>query len=109
MDKRLEKAYLNFEPVQYRMKSRYEDDFIRYGLLAQDVEDAINREGMHSNEMHLVEYTENNEYNDDSEFCQEGYHYRLNYENLHAMHIMLIQKHQKEIEYLKRKIERMEN
>lgn len=101
---RLMDVYMSLKPKTYQMKDAKEDATIRYGLLAQQVISAMEKHGINPDEQNLIEVVENAPRRDDGMYCKEGTHYRLNYENLHALHISMIQKQHEEIEMLKNEL-----
>lgn len=106
--------YMQLKPFSYQYSSPYEDNKIRYGLLAQDIIETLDGNNINFADQDLIEIVKNT--NDfENEKCKEGTHYRINYENLHALHIQQIQKLtkenkelKKENELLKKRIERIE-
>lgn len=105
VDATLIEMYYKLKPKAYRMKDTKEDNSVRYGLLAQQVISAMNECGINTAEQNIIEIVENAEGRDDGMYCGEGTHYRLNYENLHALHIAAIQNMQKKIKELEEKLD----
>lgn len=104
IDDKLMDVYMSLKPKTYKLKDTKEDDSIRYGLLAQQVISAMEQQGINHCEQNLIEVVENAPGRDDGMYCKDGTHYRLNYENLHALHISMIQKQHEEIEMLKNEL-----
>lgn len=88
--------YKRLRPRSYKYKS-VQLKGIRYGLIAQEVQDAIDESGM--TDSSLV----NTAQRADGEFLT------LAYDQLHAFHIKMIQEQQKLIEDLTKRIETLEN
>ena len=92
--------YMSFAPKKFRFDDRLDgyDHRWHFGLMAQDVEHSICRTGTDAGELIWREHT----YDDfhESEVIGDDYVYKLDKNELHAMHIQMIQKQQKEIEKL---------
>ena len=87
-------AYMLLKPVHFKFKDDVEctDTHWHYGFIAQDVKEAFNSAGIDTYGEALVGYdTENDEW-------------LLDKDEMHAMHVQMIQKQQKEIEQLKNEI-----
>lgn len=109
IDDKLMDIYMELKPKIYQMKDSKEDESIRYGLLAQQVICAMERHNVDPMKQNLIEVVENAQGRDDGMYCLGRTHYRLNYENLHALHIKKIQSQQKEIESLSEEIKMLRN
>lgn len=90
--------YMNLRPVSFKFKDGVQeiDEGVRYGLIAQEVDDDLRIESRPVKGS-IVE-----------ELCGETY-YRLKYQDLHALHIQMIQKQQRKIEELEERIARLED
>ena len=92
--------YMSFTPKKFRFDDRLDgyDHRWHFGLMAQDVEHSICCTGTDAGELIWREHT----YDDfhESEVIGDDYVYKLDKNELHAMHIQMIQKQQKEIEKL---------
>lgn len=92
--------YMSFVPKKFRFDDRLDgyDHRWHFGLMAQDVEHSICCTGADAGELIWREHT----YDDfhESEVIGDDYVYKLDKNELHAMHIQMIQKQQKEIEKL---------
>lgn len=85
--------YLGFKPKQYKFKTEGLDDAeqIRYGLIANEVKTNLDRCGFNSSKYQLVETYQTNDYTGQQAWIRDGVGYRINYENLHALHIAFSQ------------------
>ena len=102
-------VYMDFKVKQYTFKDGVnisEPSKIHFGLIAQQVNSNLISHNLTADDYDLVETINNNESYDSLESLYTGsdQHYKINYENLHGMHIMMIQEQQKEIELLKSEI-----
>lgn len=102
-------VYMDFKVKQYKFKDGVnisEPNKIHFGLIAQQVNSNLTSHNLTADDYDLVETINNNETYDSLESLYTGsnQHYKINYENLHGMHIMMIQEQQKEIEMLKSEI-----
>lgn len=94
--------YMNLKPVQYRYKKGVGDDEKnQFGVVAQWTRDVMSQNGLDVNDYSIVRKskplpdTKEKYYVDDDIL-------RIDYEQFHALHISMIQKHEREIEELKR-------
>nr|DAU67168.1 MAG TPA: endosialidase chaperone [Caudoviricetes sp.] len=100
----LEAAYLNLHPVKFRYKPGLKSSDSRqyhYGFISQELEKALLDVGIRERDTSLYEYlpVDTDEHID--LYVDDKLHH-VNYRELHAMHVQMIQKQQKEIEELKR-------
>lgn len=100
----LETAYLNLHPVKFRYKPGLKSSDSRqyhYGFISQELEKALLDVGIRERDTSLYEYlpVDTDEHVD--LYVDDKLHH-VNYRELHAMHVQMIQKQQKEIEELKR-------
>lgn len=100
----LEVAYLNLHPVKFRYKPGLKSSDSRqyhYGFISQELEKALLDVGIRERDTSLYEYlpVDTDEHVD--LYVDDKLHH-VNYRELHAMHVQMIQKQQKEIEGLKR-------
>lgn len=100
----LEAAYLNLHPVKFRYKPGLKSSDSRqyhYGFISQELEKALLDVGIRERDTSLYEYlpVDTDEHVD--LYVDDKLHH-VNYRELHAMHVQMIQKQQKEIEKLKR-------
>lgn len=100
----LEAAYLNLHPVKFRYKPGLKSSDSRqyhYGFISQELEKALLDIGIKEHDTSLYEYlpVDTDEHVD--LYVDDKLHH-VNYRELHAMHVQMIQKQQKEIEELKR-------
>lgn len=99
----LESAYLNLHPVKFRYKPGLKSSDSRqyhYGFISQELEKALLDVGIREHDTSLYEYlpVDTDEHVD--LYVDDKLHH-VNYRELHAMHVQMIQKQQKEIEKLK--------
>lgn len=104
LPKELEAAYLNLHPVKFRYKPGLKSSDSRqyhYGFISQELEKALLDVGIRERDTSLYEYlpVDTDEHVD--LYVDDKLHH-VNYRELHAMHVQMIQKQQKEIEKLKR-------
>lgn len=110
LPKELEDAYLNFRPVIYKykpgMKSADSNQY-HYGFISQELEKALRDVGIGEHDTSLYEYlpVDTDEHVD--LYVDDKLHH-VNYRELHAMHVQMIQKQHKEIEELKQKNKSLE-
>jgi hypothetical protein len=100
----LESAYLKLHPVKFRYKPGLKSSDSRqyhYGFISQELEKALLDVGIRERDTSLYEYlpVDTDEHVD--LYVDDKLHH-VNYRELHAMHVQMIQKQQKEIEKLKR-------
>jgi hypothetical protein len=100
----LESAYLKLHPVKFRYKPGLKSSDSRqyhYGFISQELEKALLDVGIREHDTSLYEYlpVDTDEHVD--LYVDDKLHH-VNYRELHAMHVQMIQKQQKEIEKLKR-------
>lgn len=105
--KGIETTYLSFKPYDYRFKSQSEfyNQKIHSGLLGQEVIKALEKNGLDWRDYDLIET-----FKPDSAISDEGQYvgkqgYRVNYNNLHAWHIYMIQELWKKVESLEKETE----
>lgn len=99
----LEAAYLKLHPVKFRYKPGLKSSDSRqyhYGFISQELEKALLDVGIRERDTSLYEYlpVDTDEHVD--LYVDDKLHH-VNYRELHAMHVQMIQKQHKEIEELK--------
>lgn len=87
----IEKRYLNIQPLQYKFKKGVNNSNIHFGFKAQGLANEFD-----PNMYDLVEYDTEIVTKGEKAYVNDGV-YRINYENMHAMHVMMIQKLYKKI------------
>ncbi len=100
--------YMDFEPISYHFKRElkgYEKE-LQYGLSAQKVQKAFEDHGIADNAL-VWKVVPDKDFHEDKYTGNEAV-YKLDKDQLHAMHIQMIQSQQKEIELLKQKNEELE-
>ena len=99
----LESVYLKFKPKKFRFDDRLKgyDHRWHYGLLAQSVEESLIEVGISIDDTGLIwKEPVYDDFHEREVICDEMV-YKLDKDELHAMHIQMIQKQQHEIEQLK--------
>lgn len=96
----IKSVYMAMCPVEYTWKSGYitQHTGLQFGLIAQDLEKILQDAGLSDSGLVLKEDAEE----DEKAIHGDSKTWKIDKENLHAMHIQMIQKQQKEIEELKR-------
>ena len=96
----IKSVYMAMRPVEYTWKSGYitQHTGLQFGLIAQDLEKILQDAGLSDSGLVLKENAEE----DEKAIHGDSKTWKIDKENLHAMHIQMIQKQQKEIEELKR-------
>lgn len=96
----IKSVYMAMCPVEYTWKSGYitQHTGLQFGLIAQDLEKILEDAGLSDSGLVLKEDAEE----DEKAIHGDSKTWKIDKENLHAMHIQMIQSQQKEIEELKR-------
>lgn len=105
--KGIENTYLSLKPYDYRFKSQSEfyNQKIHSGLLGQEVIKALEKNGLDWRDYDLIEtFKPDGEISDEGQYVGEQ-GYRVNYNNLHAWHIYMIQELWKKVESLEKETE----
>lgn len=102
----IKSVYMAMRPVEYTWKSGYitQHTGLQFGLIAQDLEKILQDAGLSDSGLVLKENAEE----DEKAIHGDSKTWKIDKENLHAMHIQMIQSQQKEIELLKQKNEDLE-
>lgn len=102
----IKSVYMAMCPVEYTWKSGYitQHTGLQFGLIAQDLEKILEDAGLSDSGLVLKEDAEE----DEKAIHGDSKTWKIDKENLHAMHIQMIQSQQKEIELLKQKNEELE-
>lgn len=102
----IKSVYMAMCPVEYTWKSGYitQHTGLQFGLIAQDLEKILQDAGLSDSGLVLKENAEE----DEKAIHGDSKTWKIDKENLHAMHIQMIQMQQKEIELLKQKNEELE-
>lgn len=102
----IKSVYMAMRPVEYTWKSGYitQHTGLQFGLIAQDLEKILQDAGLSDSGLVLKENAED----DEKAIHGDSKTWKIDKENLHAMHIQMIQSQQKEIELLKQKNEDLE-
>ncbi len=96
----IKSVYMAMCPVEYTWKPGYitQHTGLQFGLIAQDLEKILQDAGLSDSGLVLKENAEE----DEKAIHGDSKTWKIDKENLHAMHIQMIQNQQKEIEELKR-------
>ena len=99
-------VYMAMCPVEYTWKPGYitQHTGLQFGLIAQDLEKILQDAGLSDSGLVLKENAEE----DEKAIHGDSKTWKIDKENLHAMHIQMIQMQQKEIELLQQKNEDLE-
>lgn len=102
----IKSVYMAMCPVEYTWKSGYitQHKGLQFGLIAQDLEKILKDAGLSDSGLVLKEDAED----DEKAIHGDSKTWKIDKENLHAMHIQMIQSQQKEIELLNQKNEELE-
>ena len=102
----IKSVYMAMCPVEYTWKSGYitQHKGLQFGLIAQDLEKILQDAGLSDSGLVLKEDAEE----DEKAIHGDSKTWKIDKENLHAMHIQMIQMQQKEIELLQQKNEDLE-
>lgn len=102
----IKSVYMAMRPVEYTWKSGYitQHTGLQFGLIAQDLEKILEDAGLSDSGLVLKEDAEE----DEKAIHGDSKTWKIDKENLHAMHIQMIQMQQKEIELLQQKNEDLE-
>lgn len=102
----IKSVYMAMRPVEYTWKPGYitQHTGLQFGLIAQDLEKILQDAGLSDSGLVLKENAEE----DEKAIHGDSKTWKIDKENLHAMHIQMIQMQQKEIEILQQKNEDLE-
>lgn len=102
----IKSVYMAMCPVEYTWKPGYitQHTGLQFGLIAQDLENILQDAGLSDSGLVLKENAEE----DEKAIHGDSKTWKIDKENLHAMHIQMIQMQQKEIELLQQKNEDLE-
>lgn len=102
----IKSVYMAMRPVEYTWKDGYitQHTGLQFGLIAQDLEKILQDAGLSDSGLVLKEDAEE----DEKAIHGDSKTWKIDKENLHAMHIQMIQMQQKEIELLQQKNEDLE-
>ena len=104
------KAYMELKPVSFEFKHdlKHTEQGLHYGLIAQDTEKVLRDNLVYDYNNNLVKEVPVEEDDTDIKMYVGDKYYMINYEELHALHIQMIQKQQKKIEELESRIKVLE-
>lgn len=96
--------YFELKPKQFKYKVEKEHEGICFGLLAQQVISAFDRYGLNALDYNIVEMVDARSYTDEVLYVKDGKMYRINYQNLHAWSMHILQKLNERVSKLEEKI-----
>lgn len=107
----IKKIYMNFKPVRYEFKQgALADKYApgeRFGYIAQDMESSFLKYGVNPGQLvyhqHNIDKTSKL-----YSYLRECNLYTIDYENLHALHTLMIQQHDSQIEQLKKQNKKLQ-
>jgi len=97
LDEIPDELYMELKPCQYQFKIDSYGRGIFFGLLAQEVESAFARYGLNALDYNLIEISDKRDWTDEGQYVLDGKVHRINYENLHAWSMRIIQKIYKKV------------
>ena len=103
--KNIENIYMGLKPYDYRFKTKsdFYNQKIHSGLLAQQLINLFNKNNMNWEDYDLIDtFTPPNSSDEGQYVGKEGY--KINYNNLHAWHIYMIQELWEKVEILEKKL-----
>jgi len=101
-----EELFMLFKPKQYEFKcSNYPETKV-FGFLAQEVESAFQSFNINPYEYNLIDKMNVRTYTDEGLYVDDYIH-RINYENFHAVEVLMIQKLYARVQELEQKINNM--
>lgn len=106
--KNVEDFYLSLKPKSYKFKDGTTDNKTHYGLLAQEIQSNLKARGMEVDDSALVEAYDTRPYLEEGRYTGDTA-LRVNYEELHSFHIVMIQNMYKEIQELKSEIQELKS
>lgn len=100
----LTEVYMNIQPKKFKFNSKLNgyDSNWHYGVIAQDIEKAFKKVGITLEDTSLVYKTECDKDFYEKEVIQDDYVYKVDKNELHALHIQMIQNQQRKIEQLEK-------
>ena len=102
-------VYMNIKPKKFKFNnilSGYDKDW-HFGIIAQDIEKAMLDNGYSTENINLVYKVECDEDFKEKELINDDYVYKVDKNELHAMHMQMIQRHHVELEQLKEEIQKI--
>ena len=105
----LTQIYMQLKPKKFKYSDvlkGYSKDW-KFGLIAQDMERLFYEANIPIEETGLITLEQSDSVFNEDKLVGDDVVHRINYDQFHAMHIQMIQKHQNEIEELKQEIEEL--
>ena len=105
----LTQIYMQLKPKKFKYSDvlkGYSKDW-KFGLIAQDMERLFYEANIPIEETGLITLEQSDSVFNEDKLVGDDVVHRINYDQFHAMHIQMIQKHQKEIEEIKQEIEKL--
>jgi len=109
LDEKLINTYMSLKPSSYVFKDdgAYHKDGREFGLIAQDIIQAFANNGLDFKDYTLVN-VENTLDDKQRKFLNgDDHYYSVDYDNLHALHILVNKNQEKRIQYLEMEIEKL--
>ena len=101
LDDRYYKFFMSLKPVTFKYNNDFYNGKTHIGLIAQDVADNIVENNLMNEKLSVVSCSNNDDMND-------GREYNIAYQELIALNIKMIQKHENEVKELTNRIETLE-
>ena len=101
LDDRYDNFFMSLKPVAFKYNDEYYNGKTHIGLIAQDVADNIVENDLMNENLSLVKCSNN-------EYMEDGREYNVAYQELIALNIKMIQKHENEVKELTNRIETLE-
>lgn len=97
-----EKVYMDFKPIKFKYKDGLlgYDKGVHFGLEARETKEVFEKNGFHYDDFAMVWTEKPKEKWNENQYVLDDKLYRLDKDELHALHIQMIQKHQKKIKQL---------
>ena len=87
----VEDEYMELKPVEYKYRKHVNNSKVHFGFVANDIAESFDKD-----KYNIVEYDTEIITEGERKYVKDGV-YRINYEDMHAMHVAMIQKHQLDI------------
>jgi len=98
----IQDKYMQLQPFEYVYNEGVINNKKHFGFKAQDLNKIFNHE-----DYDLIEYDTDCVTENEKKYCDDGV-YRINYENLHALDVYMIQQLSKQVENLTKRVDQLE-
>lgn len=98
----IQDKYMQLQPFEYVYNDGIINNKKHFGFKAQDLDKIFNHEAYD-----LIEYDTDCITENEKKYCNDGV-YRINYENLHALDVYMIQQLSKQVENLTKRVDQLE-